>query len=144
MFARFRAGSLCLAAGLLLTPMLAQSAAGEEKDDPILTFVKPRLKDAGKPFTLIVVVKVKEGEGAKFEASFAKAQKATRMEKGCISYDLNRDADDAGRYLVYERWKSLAALEAHLKTDHIKALLADLPALVAGAPEPRVLMPLGD
>ena len=39
----------------------------------------------------------------------AKAAKATRAEKGCIAYDLNRDTEDTARYVVYERWKNVAA-----------------------------------
>lgn len=137
----YRQGIL-MVLGLVLvgpSPVLA-----EEKDDPILAFVKQRLKDPEKPFTLMVGVKVKEGAGTKFEEAFAKALKATRKEKGCITYDLNRDADDALRYQVYERWKSLADLKAHLESDHIKALRAVLPDVAAGPPELRVLLPASE
>ena len=40
--------------------------------------------------------------------------------------------------------KTLAALEAHLKTAHIGMLLAELGDLLAGPPEVRVLLPAGD
>jgi len=120
------------------------AARADEKEDPIIAFVKPRLKDASKPFTLMVGVKVKEGSADKFEAAFAKALQATRKEKGCLTYDLNRDTDDATRYQVYERWKSLADLEAHIKSDHIKALLKVLPEVTSGAPELRVLLPTSE
>jgi quinol monooxygenase YgiN len=132
---------LSLVAVLLLVPALAGS---EEKENPILTFVKSRVKDPKKPFTLTVRLKVKEGSGEKFETTFAKALTATRKEKGCINYDLNRDTDNTGRYLVYERWKNLEALGAHLNSDHIKALLAALPELLEGEPEPGVLIPAGE
>src|SRR5262249_56723830 len=118
--------------------------SADDKDDPIIAFVKPKLKDASKPFTLMVGVKVKEGTGEKFEAAFAKALQATRKEKGCLTYDLNRDTEDPTRYQVYERWKSLADLEAHLKTDHIKALVAVLPDVTAGRLELRVLLPTSE
>ncbi len=136
---------MCLVAGplfaILFVPVLA---AGEEKENPILTFVKTRVKDQKKPFTLVVRVTVKDASTAKFEEAFAKAIKATRAEKGCLTYDLNRDTNDAARYVVYERWKSVADLESHLKSDHIKALLAALPDLIEGAPEPHVLTPAGE
>ena len=77
-------------------------------------------------------------------ADYAPAIKATRKEKGCITYDLSHDTGDASRYLVYERWTSVEALKAHLETAHIKALLAALPELLAGAPEPRVLTPAAE
>ena len=130
---------------VLLAAVLCPAAqAADDKDDPIIAFVKPRLKDASKPFTLMVGVKVKEGAGEKFEAAFAKSLQATRKEKGCITYDLNRDTSDATRYQVYERWKSLADLEAHLKSDHIKALLRVLPDVTGGGLDLRVLLPVSE
>jgi len=136
----------CCLAVLALAALLAGPSAvvAEDKDDPVIAAVKPRLKDPKKPFTLIVIVKVKEGSEDKFEAAFAKALAATRKEKGCITYDLNRDAQEGQRYLVYERWKSLADLEAHMKTDHIKALLQVLPELTSGPPEFRTLLPASE
>jgi len=131
----------CLLAVLLLLPA---KAAAEEKENPILTFVKTKVKDPDKPFTLIIALKVKEGEKKKLEETFAKAVKATRKEKGCLTYDLSHDTSDASRYLVYERWKSVEALKTHLETEHIKALLAALPELLAGQPEPRVLTPAAE
>jgi hypothetical protein len=68
-----------------------------EKENPIVATVRKHLTDIDKPFTLVVVVRVKEGTGEKFEKDFAKALTATRKEKGCISYDLNRDLKDAER-----------------------------------------------
>ncbi len=137
-------GACLLAFMLVVTLLLPAAAAAEEKENPILAFVKTKVKDADKPFTLIIALKVKEGEEKKLEAAFAKAIKATRKEKGCITYDLSRDTSDASRYLVYERWKTVDALKAHLETAHIKELLAELPALLDGAPEPRVLTPAAE
>lgn len=117
---------------------------GQAEPHPIAVQVKAELKDPAKPFTMIVRLQVKEGEQNKFEAAFAKAVKATRMEKGCVAYDLSREAKDPTRYIVYERWKSLADLDAHLKTAHITALLAELKELLAAAPEARVLLPAGE
>lgn len=133
-----------LAVGLLAAVLGPGAAMGQDKENPIATFVKSRLKAPDKPFTLLVGLKVKVGEEKKLEAAFARAIKATRQEKGCLAYEFNRDTADPTRYLMYERWKSLAALEAHLKTDAIKALLAELPGLTAGAPAPQVLIPAGE
>src|SRR5690349_3326136 len=93
-------GGMCLAVGLLAVLCHANRVAGEDKENPIITSVKSRLKDPGKPFTLIVRVRVKEGAGKLFEAAFAKAITATRKEKGNLGYDLNRDTQDPSRYLV--------------------------------------------
>jgi quinol monooxygenase YgiN len=128
----------------LLFLVLPAPTGAQEKDDPIVAFVKTKVKDRDKPFTLLVTVKVKEGMGAKFEEAFAKAIQGTRKEKGCIRYDLNRSLEDATKYQVYERWKTVADLEAHLKTEHIKALREVLPDVLTGAPELGVMLPASE
>ena len=137
-------GGMCLAIGLLALLGNTNRVAGQDKENPIITSVKSRLKNPDKPFTLIVRIQVKEGAGKQFEEAFAKAIPASRKEKGNLAYDLNRDTQDPSRYLVYERWKDLAALEAHLQTPHLKALLAELPKVADGAPESQVLLTAGE
>lgn len=123
---------------------LVSRAPAQDKENPILTEVKASLKDSTKPFTMLVHVKVKDGAGAKFEAAFAKAIVGTRKEKGNKVYELNRSTKAPNEYVVYERWQDLAALEAHLKTPHIVALLGELGDFLAGAPEVKVLVPAGE
>ena len=137
-------GGMCLAIGLLAVLWNPNRVAGEDKENPVIAFIKSRLKNPDKPFTLIVRVQVKEGAEKQFEAAFAKAIPASRKERGNLAYDLNRDTQDPSRYLVYERWKDLAALEAHLQTPHLKALLAELPKMTVGAPESQVLLAAGE
>src|SRR5688500_3028623 len=115
MFTSLSAGLVCVLIALLAVPNVASA-----QEDPIVAFVKKSVKDPEKPFTLFVVVKVKDGSSDKFEATFGKCIKATREEKGCIRYELNRGTENASQYQVYERWKTVADLEAHLKTEHIK------------------------
>jgi (4S)-4-hydroxy-5-phosphonooxypentane-2,3-dione isomerase len=133
----------CLSFLLVVVVFWPSLVLAEEKENPILTLAKASVKNPEKPFTLIVALKVKEGAREKFEAAFARASRATHKEKGNLRYDLNRDTKEPSGYLVYERWKSVAALEQHLKTDHIKELLAALPDLLAGSPEPHILLPVG-
>jgi quinol monooxygenase YgiN len=144
MIARLGGKGVCVAVGLLAVLAVPAVTAGQDKDDPILAVVKPRLKDPDRPFTLVIRVQGKEGAGERFEAAFARARRATRQEKGNLAYDLNRDAQEPARYLVYERWRSLADLEAHLRAAHVKALLAELPEVTVGAPEIQVLVPAGE
>ncbi len=144
MLMRRALGGMCLAIGLLAVLGNTNRVAGEDKENAVITFVKSRLKDPDKPFTLITPVQVKEGAGKQFEAAFAKTVTATRKEKGNLAYDLNRDTQAPSRYMVYEHWKDLAALEAHLNTPYVKALLAELPKMIDGEPETQVLLPVGE
>ena len=135
---------LGIAVALAGTLLVASRTPSEEKENPIAALVKAAVKDPAKPFTLVIHLKVKEGSEEKLEAAFAKAVKVTRQEKGNRAYDLNRDTKTPTAYLVYERWQSVAALEAHLKSSHITALLAELGDLLASPPEAHVLVPAGD
>jgi quinol monooxygenase YgiN len=136
--------AICLLGVLAVSlPTVTRAPAGE-KPNPIAAKVKASLKDSAKPFTLIVRLRVKDDAGDKLEAAFAKAAKATRKEKGCLAYDLNRDAKAPTQYLLYERWQNLDSLEAHLRAPHITALLAQLGDLLAGPPEAQVFLPAGD
>jgi len=123
---------LALALFVLCAPLHAG-----DKNDPILDAAKKNVSDPAKPFTMVVVLTVKDGKGKELETAFAPAIKATRKEKGCLAYDLNGDTNDATKYYVYERWQSIPALEAHLKTAHIKTLLGTVVDLVAGPPEAK-------
>jgi quinol monooxygenase YgiN len=135
-----RAAALVVLTGSLLLP----GASAQDKPHPIVAAVKANLKDPSKPFTMIVHIQVKEGNGAKFEEAFAKAIGPTRKEKGCTRYDLNRDLKKAGHYLIYERWDNIDALDAHLKTKHITTLLMEIGDMLASPPEAEAMLPSGE
>jgi len=56
--------------------------------------------------------------------------KSTRLEPGCISYDLYMNAEDDDILLMLERWETLEALQSHSQTEHFKAFGADIGILV--------------
>lgn len=118
--------------------------AVSNEDHPILAAVKAKVMDQSKPFTMAVMIKIKSEHRAAFEAAFHTCIKETRKEKGCIAYDLNRFAEDGNQYVNYERWASVAALDAHLKAAHTVKLLATVAPFLDGAPEIKVYLPAGE
>jgi quinol monooxygenase YgiN len=62
---------------------------------------------------------------------------ATATEPGCLRYRFYADLDDPNTFFVYEEWESEEALARHFQTDHMRAFQAELPTLVAGAPDIR-------
>ena len=127
--------------------VLARPAALAQDDDaqhPILAQAKAALKDPAKPFTLAIRLKLQADSAERFETLFAKAAKLARAEKGCRTYELSRDAKGESRYLVYERWDNLAALEAHIKSPHFLELSDEVGAMLDGEPEIDVLVPAGE
>jgi quinol monooxygenase YgiN len=45
----------------------------------------------------------------------------TRVEEGCLVYDLFRDLADPTHFMFIEEWSSAAALEAHSRSAHLTA-----------------------
>ncbi len=50
---------------------------------------------------------------------------ATRAEDGCIAYSYAEDMFDPGLIHVCEKWRDRAALQAHFKTAHMQAWIAE-------------------
>lgn len=46
---------------------------------------------------------------------------SSRLESGCISYDLYESIEDVDVLMMLEQWENREALETHLKTEHFKA-----------------------
>ncbi|MBL8551080.1 MAG: antibiotic biosynthesis monooxygenase [Hyphomonadaceae bacterium] len=70
-------------------------------------------------------VRVAEADRAKFRAAGA----ATRQEPGCLLYTYGEDVLDPGLMRISERWRDMAALDAHVKTPHMAAFTAALGGL---------------
>jgi quinol monooxygenase YgiN len=128
---------------LFLAAVLSCVCQAQEKgpEAAILRAVKEGLSDPNKPFTLVVKFKVKEGQGAKFEAAMAKNVKETRKEKGNLAYELSRSAKGSG-YMIYERWDNLASLAAHLKTAHFKTAFEAVDPLLEKEIELDLMVPV--
>jgi quinol monooxygenase YgiN len=123
---------------------LVALGADQAEPNPLVTRIKSELKDPSKPFTWIVSLQAKDGMQAKLEAAFAKVAKEAHREKGCLAYDVNRDVKEPRRYLIYERWKSLADMEAHLTSPYITTLQAELKQFLSAPPERKLLVPVGE
>ena len=120
---------LTLPALLLAWPVGTTLAAD---DHPVVALVKSKVKDPGKPFALLVTIKAKAGKEKDVEAAFTPCLAATKKETGCLAYELNRDPDEPTTYVMFEKFKNLAALEDHLKKDHTQKLLKTLESLTEG------------
>ncbi len=123
-----------------LAVLLALSAANAraEGEHPVVKLVKSKVKDVKKPFALIVEFKVKAGKEKEAEEAFAPCLIATRKEPGCVAYILNRDPEHPEMFVMYEQFKSVAALEEHLKQKHTETLLKTLGTLADGEPKLRI------
>ncbi len=74
----------------------------------------------------VVVVgsfKINPGKEEQALQAFKALVEPTHREDGCILYALHRGTDDPARLTFIERWESRELLDAHLKSDHVSALL---------------------
>jgi len=46
---------------------------------------------------------------------------STRLESGCISYNLYASTEDDDVLMMIEQWKNQDVLDTHLETEHFKA-----------------------
>lgn len=116
----------------LALAVVAPQAPKAAKEEGIVTLVKSKIADPAKPFTILVTVKVKEGQNEAFEAAHKLAATGTAKEAGFVAYDLNRSTESPQSYFLYERFKSLAALELHLKEAHTVKLVTAFPGFFDG------------
>jgi quinol monooxygenase YgiN len=130
-----------LRALLVVIPLVALTCAPAlraDDENPIVTFVKSKVAEKDKAFGMTVSFKVKAGSEKAFADAFTSCVAGTRKEPGCLAYFLNRDADDASTFVVFERFKNIAALENHAKTPHVSELLKKIAPLLDGEPVAKV------
>jgi len=50
----------------------------------------------------------------------------TKLEKGCIAYDLYHDVRDEGHFVFVEEWIDRAALDEHIQSEHFQRLVPQI------------------
>ena len=70
---------------------------------------------------LNVTITVKPGKKDQLISKMENLIKSTRLESGCISYDLYSSTSDENVLMMFEQWESKEALDSHTQTDHFKA-----------------------
>ena len=64
------------------------------------------------------------GKEAEATEAFGALVAPTHAEDGCILYALHQGTDDPRRLAFIERWASREALDAHLASPHVQAILS--------------------
>lgn len=88
-----------------------------------------------KTLTVIATFHARPGKEAELRAALIGLLAPTRKESGCVNYDLHGAPGDAGLFLFHENWTSQAALDTHLQSPHIKALLPRVDELCTAFPQ---------
>ncbi len=75
-------------------------------------------------YKFLITIKLKPGSLEKILEKAPEAQKKTREEEGCISYDFFTCTDDPNKLVFIEVFKSKEAHEWHCEQDYTKEFIA--------------------
>lgn len=81
--------------------------------------------------SVVAEIEAKPGCEDRVREELKKMTAATRLEVGCVQYDLHENIEQPGQFWFYENWTTPEALEAHGQSAHIQAFRAIAPELLA-------------
>jgi quinol monooxygenase YgiN len=70
------------------------------------------------------------GKEDELEEALVALVEPTRREAGCLRYDLVRGHGRSAELVFIEEWESVAQLDAHSQTDHLRAAQARVAPLL--------------
>jgi quinol monooxygenase YgiN len=73
--------------------------------------------------TVIARYVVGEGHGATVARLLRKNAEASRTEPGCLEFSVYQEIDDPRTFLLYERYTSEDAFQAHRRTPHFQNII---------------------
>jgi quinol monooxygenase YgiN len=74
-------------------------------------------------FVVIARYKARTGEEGRVEAALRNMAGPTQAEPGNLDYQVLRDPQEPGAYMLFERYTGEAAFQAHLATEHFATWL---------------------
>ena len=87
-----------------------------------------------KTVTVVATFEARPGNETELRNALMGLVAPTRKEAGCLNYDLHVSSENPGRFLFHENWTTKAALETHLQSPHIQALLPRVDELCSESP----------
>ncbi len=74
--------------------------------------------------TIIANIIAKEDKVDLVKAELLKLIDITRVEEGCINYDLHQDNDNKAHFMFYENWESRELWQVHMGNKHLSEYMA--------------------
>src|SRR5215510_11068304 len=82
-------------------------------------------------YFVIAEIVSKKDKADELRALLVPFAETSAKEPGCLVYTLMEVIGEPGRFLTFERWTDKAALEAHMVTPEIKAIVPKLEPVLA-------------
>jgi quinol monooxygenase YgiN len=92
------------------------------------------VSDGREPVVLVAAFKARPETWGELRHRLEEMVSASRVEPGCVRYELHTDVGEPLRFVFVEEWADADALAVHNEAPHLVRLLADLPGLVAEPP----------
>lgn len=92
--------------------------------------------------TNLALIRAQGGRADELGEALLRLVPPSRLEPGCVTYDLHRSLNDSDLWLVYEIWRSKEDLEAHFKQEFMQRFLSEVPILVDGDLDLRAFTPI--
>ncbi|MEO1098228.1 MAG: putative quinol monooxygenase [Bacteroidota bacterium] len=131
--------TLLLSFFILITTTMettAQEVNADVLSDPIVS----QVSDPNKPFSVLIDITLIPGQEVEFERLFAPVIAEVRKEPGNIEFQLSRHPEEPNVYFLYERWKNVEVLKAHMTTPHMSQFWPKYFPMIARIPNIRVFM----
>ena len=97
----------------------------------------------GTKVTVFARLRAKKGKETELKQALMGLLAPTRREEGCLNYDLHESREIPGLFHFYENWASGEALDRHLASSHIRAVLQKAGDLLAESPDIQKVDALG-
>jgi len=91
----------------------------------------PKETTMAEPLTLIAFLRARAGAEEELGRRLAALIEPTLREPGCIDYQLHRSNCDPAVWVLYENWRSQAAVDLHFQMPYLRQMLADFPGLLS-------------
>jgi quinol monooxygenase YgiN len=103
-----------------LLGVVAEPAAANTVQDVQLLTLRRAWREGNGRVMLIVVARysVTEGQESRVAHLLRRNAEASRAEPGCLEFSVYQEIDDARVFLLYERYTSEEAFQAHRRTPH--------------------------
>ena len=62
----------------------------------------------------------------------------SRQEAGCISHSVQSDLENGSRFIFFEEWEDMPALQAHFKLAESQDFVASVASLALGPPSMKI------
>ncbi|MDO4232145.1 MAG: putative quinol monooxygenase [Lautropia sp.] len=76
-----------------------------------------------KPVKIVATIMLKDAHREALLAEMKPLVAGSRAEAGCLRYDLHQDIQNPNRVVVFEIWKSQAAVDEHNASTHFQAFV---------------------